>query len=124
VEAVNDAINQIRVIGKSAFIMLRDSTSEFVYKDTYVFVLDTLGNVIVNLGTPGIEGQNLMDTRDPSGKYFVREMVRTVLDKCEGWVEYQWPKPGSTIPVRKYSFVKRIIYRGETFVVGTGIYLD
>jgi len=41
-----------------------------------------------------------------------------------GWVFYKWPKPGETEPSNKCSFVKKIVSKGDTYVVGTGIYHD
>ena len=41
-EAVDDAIILIRQMGVSAFPVLRDKTSEFVYMDTYIFVVDSI----------------------------------------------------------------------------------
>ncbi|MCK9203707.1 MAG: cache domain-containing protein [Bacteroidales bacterium] len=122
IDAVNDALNLIRIMGKDAFRTLRDSTSELVYKDTYVFVLDTLCNMLVNAGAPSLEGTNQKDLMDPSGKYFIREMIHVANEKGQGWVDYQWPKPGKSIPGHKTSFVKKIVIRGEALIVGTGIY--
>jgi len=124
IDAVNDALSLIRTMGKDAFPTLRDTSSEFVYKDTYVFVIDTLYNMLVNPGDPSIEGKNQKDLMDPNGKYISREIVKMALDNGQGWVEYMWPKPGTTKAVRKSSFVKKIIIRGEVLVVGTGVYLD
>jgi signal transduction histidine kinase len=124
VDAVNDALSLIRTMGKDAFAVLKDSTSEFVYKDTYVFVLDTLCNTLVNPAEPYLEGKNQKDMKDVEGKFFISDIVRTAMENSQGWVDYQWPKPGTTKAVRKSSFVKRITIRGEIFIVGTGVYLD
>ncbi len=50
--------------------------------------------------------------------------VRMAIDNGQGWVDYLWPKPGTTKALRKSSFVKRIVVRGEVLVAGTGVYLD
>jgi len=124
VEAVDDALILIRQMGKKAFPLLRDSTSEFVYKDTYIFVVDSTYTVLVDLPFPDEEGKNVYDYHDIKGKYFFREFFKTVNEKGSGWVEYFWPRPGETRPSPKTSYVKKIVVRGETFLVGTGIYLD
>jgi signal transduction histidine kinase len=124
VDAVGDALSLIRTMGKDAFRILKDTASEFVYKDTYVFVLDTLGNTLVNPADPSLEGKNQMDMKDANGKFFIRDMIKTAMNNGYGWVDYQWPKPGTTKPVRKSSFVKKIIIRGDVLIVGTGVYLD
>jgi len=124
VEAVNDAINLIRIMGPAAFVTLRDSTSEFVYKDTYVFVLDSLCNTLVNPSMPWLVGRNVKEMKDTTGRYFFHEMIKLSRNNGQGWVEYMWPKPGSEVPVHKLSFVKGITVRGNLYMVGTGIYPD
>ena len=124
IDAVNDALSLIRTMGKDAFPTLRDTASEFVYKDTYVFVLDTLYNTLVNPADPSLEGKNQKDMKDAAGKLFIQDIVKVALDNGQGWVDYLWPKPGTTKAVHKSSFIKKIIVRGEILVVGTGVYLD
>ena len=124
IDAVNDALSLIRTMGKDAFPTLRDTASEFVYKDTYVFILDTLCNTLVNPADPSLEGTNQKDMKDSAGKMFIRDIVRVAVDNGQGWVDYLWPKPGTAKAVRKSSYVKRIVVRGEILAVGTGVYLD
>jgi len=124
VDAVNDAIYLIRVEGDQAFDKLRDPTSEFVYKDSYVFVLDTSYTLLVNYPFRDLEGKNLYDIQDTEGKYFFREFVQTGLEEGSGWVFYKWPKPGENTPMSKCTYVKKFLYKGKTYIVGTGIYRD
>ena len=51
-------------------------------------------------------------------------MIRVAVDKAYGWVDYYWSKPLSTQAVPKTAFVKSVNAWGETFVVGSGIYLE
>jgi len=120
--AVNDAINLLGTKGTSAFAILKNKASEFVYNDTYVFVLDTSCNMLVDPADPASEGQNLRNMRDADGKFICREFVKVAHDQGSGWVDYLWPKPGTTKPVPKSSFVRRTVVDGQTYVVGTGIY--
>jgi len=124
IDAVNDAIYLIRMEKERAFDKLRDPTSEFVYKDTYIFVLDTTYNLLVNQPFREFEDKNLYDIQDATGKYFFREFVQVAEQDGHGWVFYKWPKPGETKPSNKCSFVKKIVSRGNTYIIGTGIYHD
>jgi signal transduction histidine kinase len=124
IEAVNDAMALIGNTGRAAFPILRNTASEFVYKDTYVFVMDLSCNMLVHPASPELEGKNLRDMKDPAGKFLFREFVQVVQEHGSGWVDYLWPKPGTTKPVPKTSFVSKVVVKGETFVVGTGIYLE
>jgi signal transduction histidine kinase len=124
VEALDDAIVLIRQMGTRAFPVLKDKTSEFVYKDTYVFVVDSAYKVLVDPPFPGEEGKYVYDYRDINGKYFFREFFKVANEKGSGWVDYAWPKPGEAGPSPKTSYVKKIMVRGEAYLVGTGIYID
>ena len=124
VEAVDDAMMLIRQTGIRAFPVLRDKTSEFVYKDTYIFIVDSAYTVLVDPPFPGEEGHYVYDYRDINGKYFFREFFQVANEKGSGWVDYYWPKPGEARPSPKTSFVKKIVVRGEAYLVGTGIYLE
>ncbi len=60
----------------------------------YLYILDEQGNLLAH---PTIEGDNLWDAKDKSGKdyYFVRDTI----DKARnggGYVEYSWELPEST----------------------------
>ena len=122
VEALDDAVILIRQMGPKAFPVLRDKGSEFVYKDTYVFVVDSAYKVLVNPAFPGEEGQNVYDLRDVNGKYFFRELFHVAGEKGSGWVDYLWPKPGEARPSPKSTYVRKIVVRGTSYIVGTGIY--
>jgi signal transduction histidine kinase len=124
VEAVDDAVILIRQMGPRAFPVLKDNTSEFVYKDTYVFVVDSSYTVLVDPPFPGEEGHNVKNYSDISGKLFFQEFFRVANEKGSGWVDYAWPKPGEAKPSPKSSYVRKIVVRGLFYLVGTGIYVD
>jgi methyl-accepting chemotaxis protein len=123
-DAVEDAINLIVARGREAFPILNDPASEYIYKDTYVYVIDTLCNMIVHHEMPEMVGNNQYEVKDARGKQFCPELIRTAIDKGYGWVDYYWPKPGTTKPVPKTTYVKSVQAWGQTLVVATGIYLE
>ncbi|MEI6683943.1 MAG: cache domain-containing protein [Bacteroidota bacterium] len=122
VEALDDAVILVRQMGVKAFPLLRDKGSEFVFKDTYVFVVDSSYKVLVNPAFPGEEGQNVYDLKDVNGKYFFRELFQVAGEKGSGWVDYVWPKPGEARPSPKSTYVRKIVVKGSTYLVGSGIY--
>ena len=124
VEAVDDAVVLLRQMGPKAFNLLRDKTSEFVYKDTYIFIVDSAYTVLVDPAFPGEEGHNVYDYHDINGKYFFREFFQIANEKGSGWVDYYWPKPGEGKPSPKTSYVRKVTVRGVVYLAGTGIYLD
>jgi signal transduction histidine kinase len=79
---------------------------------------------VVNPGFPNLEGRNILDFKDAAGKSFVRDYTEASLAQGSVWVDFLWPRPGTSIPSRKHAYVKSVKYRDETFIVGSGAYLD
>ncbi|MCX5680781.1 MAG: cache domain-containing protein [Candidatus Omnitrophica bacterium] len=46
------------------------------------------------------------------------------MTKGAGWVNYLWPKPGQSVPSKKQTYVRKVKYGEEIFIVGSGAYLD
>lgn len=109
--------------GRDAFGILRDKTGPFVFMDTYIFVLSPEGLELVNPAMPSLEGKNLIDLRDARGKPAVRDEIAAAMKDGRAWVDLHWFKPGSNIPARKDTYVRKVQYGGETFIVGSGVYL-
>jgi methyl-accepting chemotaxis protein len=125
VEALVDkAAALIEAKGDAAFDEFRTKGSEWYRGETYIFVDDMHGTVLVNPASPGLEGTNLVDLKDFNGEAFVREMTQMLEDKESGWIEYMWPKPGETEPSKKMGYVKRVQLGDRTLIVGAGLYSD
>lgn len=124
IEAVNSAAKLLEDKGSKAFKMLRDKSSQYVYQDTYVFVIDENGVELLNVGFPKLEGRNVIDYKDSDGNYFVKEFISVAKSRGEGWVDYPWPKPGDVEISQKSAFVKKAIVDGKMVVVCAGLYLD
>jgi len=124
VDAVDDAIGLMKKDIANAFTILRDPTSEFVYKDSYVFVMDTTYTLLVDPPFPWLEGTNVFHYKDIYGKYIFREFMKVAKGNGSGWVEYMWPRPGEKSQSKKSSFVKKAVINKKMYLVGTGIYLD
>ena len=123
VTTVDAAVALIEREGSSAFPLLRDKSGPFIFLDTYVFVDSPDGTVLVNGAFPKFEGQNVMDYKDGSGNYFVRQYIQMALNEDSGWVDYLWPKPGQVVPSRKHTYVHKAQHGDEVFIVGSGAYL-
>ncbi len=121
---VKQAAELIAAQGKEAFSTLRDPESEFVFRDNYIFVINDIGDVIINPASPELEGKNLYDLQDVKGLYFFRELIDVAKKEGSGWVDYWWPKPGEEEASSKTSYVIKVMKGDEIFIVGTGIYLD
>jgi methyl-accepting chemotaxis protein len=88
----------------------------------YVWINDLHPRMVMHPYKPELNGTDLSDSKDPSGKALFIEMVKVSKEKGGGIVEYLWPKPGASAPVKKISYVK--LYEPWGWVVGSGIYVD
>ncbi|MBK0538793.1 cache domain-containing protein, partial [Klebsiella pneumoniae] len=71
---------------------------------------------------PELDGTDLREIKDPTGKRLFVEFAETVKRQREGFVDYQWPKPGLDTPQPKLSFVTG--FQPWNWVIGTGVYID
>lgn len=92
------------------------------YDGKEYFWVNTLDYIMLSHPKQELMGQNIENISDPNGVYIFVEMIRLVNSKGEGFVDYQWDKPGVDEPVDKVSYVK--LFQPWGWVIGTGIYLD
>lgn len=121
-EAVLDAEDLLKQMGESGFEILRNISSEYRFKNTYVFVLDETGTLLVHPPFPNLEQTNLYNYTDPDGKFVFREIIDTARAGKKGWVDYKWPKPGEDFPSRKISYVKKVTTSEGNYIIGVGVY--
>ncbi len=101
--------------------VIGDKTGPFVWKDSYVFLMDLSGNVLAHPVAPQlIERKDLMTVENSDGKFLFKEFIKLANEKEEGWVDYMFPKPGQEDPVAKSTFIQRV--PGTQYLVGAGIY--
>jgi len=90
--------------------------------NNYFWINDMHPTMVMHPMKPELNGKDLSDYSDKSGKKMFVAMVEQVQKSGSGFVSYQWPKPGNPKPVPKLSFVKGFAPWG--WVVGAGIYID
>ncbi len=88
----------------------------------YFWINDMHPRMVIHPYKPELNGKDLSNIKDPTGKRLFMEFVRVCREKGEGFVEYNWPKPGSEKPVPKLSFVK--LFKEWNWIIGTGFYID
>jgi methyl-accepting chemotaxis protein len=88
----------------------------------YFWVNDLHPRMVMHPTKPELDGKDVTNDVDPTGKRLFIEFVETVRRGGAGFVAYLWPKPGSSEPVRKISYVK--LFEPWGWVVGSGLYLD
>ncbi len=88
----------------------------------YFWINDMHPRVVMHPIKPELDGKEVGDMKDPNGMPLFRAFVAKVQSEGKGFVAYQWPKPGSTQPVDKVSYVQGFAPWG--WVIGTGVYVD
>lgn len=109
---------------EAALAEISKSDGKFVAGDSYVFVMNLEGKMLAHPFMPDLMSKNNMlstpdkNVADPKMPFV--EFVVVACTKGEGWVQYMWPKPGSTEPSIKDTYIYRV--PGTDMLVGAGIY--
>jgi signal transduction histidine kinase len=123
-ERVRAAADLLLSAGKhAAFEQFQDPASQFVFLDSYIFVLDEQGHTLVDPAFPTMAGRDLSEFQDAVGFYAIKEVLKKLATADEAWVQYLWPKPGSAVPSRKLVYVRKVRLGNETVVVGSDFFV-
>ena len=104
----------------AAIAEINKKDGKFVWKDSYVFLMDLDGKMLAHPVSSALIGKDQTGLTDKAGKPFIKEFVEVAKTKGEGWVTYMWPKPGAEAAVKKLTYVYRV--PGKNLFVGAGIY--
>jgi methyl-accepting chemotaxis protein len=88
----------------------------------YFWINDLRPVMIMHPVNAKLNGQDLSTIKDPDGFAVFNEMVTLAKAKGGGMVQYRWPKPGATDPVRKISYVQ--LFAPWGWIIGSGVYVD
>lgn len=77
-----------------ALAEFQKSPGPFVDRDLYITVYDFQGNALSHIN-PKMVGKNMMELRDPDGKYLIRERLDAAKTADSGWQEYKFFNPVS-----------------------------
>ncbi len=122
---VQEAASLVEEKGEEAFPEFREKDSKWFYDDFYIFIWNTNGTRVVYPPDLSGEGQKVSNLTDFNGKPIGKLFIETALSEDgEGWISYEWPKPNETEPSTKYGFIKRVTFGEETYLVGSGFYVD
>jgi cytochrome c len=102
---------------QTAKAKFEDKNGEFIDRELHVFVFDRDHTVHAHGAMPQLDGKNLTDLRDPTGKLLMQEICAV---KGEEWVSYVWKNPANNKVEQKKSYVIGV---GD-YVVGVGTYIE
>ncbi|MCG6907474.1 MAG: cache domain-containing protein [Desulfobacteraceae bacterium] len=105
-----------------AIKIIGDPKGPFVWKDSYVFLMDLNGKMLAHPIQPELtKEKHLLLMTDPTDKALFVHFVNTARLVGHGWVEYMWPKPGKNTPSKKLTYIYRV--PGKDLFVGAGVYV-
>ncbi len=130
VAKVREAAAYLAETGNAGLPMFAEAVSPFVWKDTYVFVLDCADDITAAHPVNSNIGRPVSTLKDVDGKPFGRLMCEAAAYPNGGWVEYMWPRAiedtsddaleATGQPSRKITFVLSV--PGQPYQVGAGDY--
>ena len=88
----------------------------------YFWINDMQPRIVMHPIKPELDGKDASTIKDPNGFALFVGFAEMVKRSGQGFVSYQWPRPGATQPVDKLSYVKGFAPWG--WVIGSGIYVD
>jgi methyl-accepting chemotaxis protein len=104
---------------QKAIEMIRDLRYN---ENEYFWINDFHPSMIMHPINSSLNGKDLSNNKDPNGTYLFVKMVEVAKREGAGYVEYQWNKPGFSIPSPKISYIKAL--KEWEWIVGSGIYVD
>ncbi len=121
VAKVKEAASKLSKSGDLA--QFNQKQSPWVWKDTYIFVVDCDKKVeVAHPIKPELVGQDINSIKDTKGNAFLGAACDATKKPSGVWVEYWWPKPGEKEGSRKVSYM--LSAPNTPYVVGAGIYDD
>ncbi|MCM2286678.1 MAG: methyl-accepting chemotaxis protein [Desulfobacula sp.] len=94
----------------------------------YFFVFDDTGRFVVHPERPDLVGVDSMDLKSEDGRFIIREMIERSKKESQGFLTYQWKKPGGDKPGEKGLKEEKLTYFRLIpkwgWIIGTGIYND
>lgn len=89
---------------EKAYAAFADPAGGFQAKDLYVFCMDMNGVMTSHAKKPELVGKNLIEF-NKYGDLLFKNMVTLAKAKGEGWVDYNWPYPGTEEIKPKTSYI-------------------
>lgn len=116
---VKRAINHIKTQGRQkGFADISNKNGEFVNRDLFVFVYDMQGKCLAHGRNAEKIGENMINTKDPDGKLFVKERIDIAKTKGSGWQHYKSIEPTTKKLENKTAYIEVF----EDVIVASGAY--
>ena len=116
---VKKAVAYIDANGKEkAFAEFSNPKGKFIDRDLYIYVYDAKGKCLAHGSTPDMIGKDLINIKDPDGKFFVKDLLKVAMEKGSGWVDFKFANPLTKQVQDKAGYVVKY----QDLMVGSGVY--
>ena len=116
---VKKAIAEIKAVGKDkALAEISNPKGKFIDRDLYVFVYDMNGKCVGHGFNQKMIGKDLVQMKDPDGRFYVKERIEIIKTKGSGWQDYKFTNPLSKKIENKTAYIEGI----DGLIVGCGVY--
>jgi methyl-accepting chemotaxis protein len=88
----------------------------------YFWINDFQSRMVMHPLKPELNGQDLRDFKDHNGKAIFVEAAGIAARQGQGYVDYEWPRPGQSQPVPKISYI--VGFEPWGWAIGSGAYID
>ena len=107
VQKTQEAAAMINARGlEEAIKLIGDPKGPFVWKDSYVFLMDLNGKMLAHPIKPELtRHEHVLLETDATDKAIFVHFVNVAREHGEGWVDYMWPKPGKKSPSKKVTYI-------------------
>jgi signal transduction histidine kinase len=99
------AVAAIKANKADALVKFTKGEGGFKDRDLYPFCGGPDGNFTAH---PSLVGKSLKELKDKAGKSLGEEIYANAKEGAINEVSYMWPRPGTTEPVQKVSFVTKV----------------
>jgi len=91
---VKKAVAYIKANGpEKAYTEITDRKGQFVDRDLYIVVYRLDGHVLAHGGNAKLVGQDLADSQDVDGVYYVRDRMELAKKNASFWQDYKFADP-------------------------------
>jgi len=90
--------------------------------DGYIFIYKNDGTNIMHPIKPQLEGKNLINLQDKSGKYVIAELIKASKNNLHPFVKYLWYQPSTKKIAEKLGYARSVPQWG--WMIGSGIYMN
>ena len=110
---------EVKADGKDqTFAVINAPGGPYHDRDLYVVVYDLSGKCLAHGANPKQIGKDLLELRDPDGKFFVKERVEMAKTQPSFWQDYKFLNPVTRQIEPKSMYLEKV----DDMLVGCGVY--